>query len=108
MESYLDRKEKPYSKYINWPSCDSTDWMWRYWGQNYNRLLNIKAISPRCCYNQCSKLSTKYCEIFADSCTVQAYWDPENVFRHCQSVGSQDNDCCPFTLARPQGPPPRP
>ena len=55
MESYLDRKEKPYSKYINWPSCDSTDWMWRYWGQNYNRLLNIKAISPRCCYNQCSK-----------------------------------------------------
>ena len=45
MESYLDRKEKPYSKYINWPSCDSTDWMWRYWGQNYNRLLNIKAIS---------------------------------------------------------------
>ena len=70
MESYLDRKEKPYSKYINWPSCDSTDWMWRYWGQNYNRLLNIKAISPRCCYNQCSKLSTKYCEILADSSTV--------------------------------------
>ena len=53
MESYLDRKEKPYSKYINWPSCDSTDWMWRYWGQNYNRLLNIKAISYY--YNQCSK-----------------------------------------------------
>ena len=68
MESYLDRKEKPYSKYINWPSCDSTDWMWRYWGQNYNRLLNIKAISY--CYNQCSKLSTKYCENLADSCTV--------------------------------------
>ena len=45
MESYLDRKDKPYSKYINWPSCDSTDWMWRYWGQNYNRLLHIKAIS---------------------------------------------------------------
>ena len=55
MESYLDRKEKPYSKYINWPSCDSTDWMWRYWGQNYNRLLNIKAISLSYCYNQCSK-----------------------------------------------------
>ena len=35
-------------------------------------------------------------------------WDPDNLFRHCQSVGSQDNDCCPFTLARPQGPPPRP
>ena len=42
MESYLDRKDKPYSKYINWPSCDSSDWMWRYWGQNYNRLLDIK------------------------------------------------------------------
>ena len=42
MESYLDKVDKPYSKYINWPSCDSTDWMWRYWGQNYNRLLDIK------------------------------------------------------------------
>ena len=42
MESYLDKVNKPYSKYINWPSCDSTDWMWRYWGQNYNRLLDIK------------------------------------------------------------------
>ena len=42
MESYLDKVNKPYSKYINWPSCDSTDWMWRYWGQKYNRLLDIK------------------------------------------------------------------
>ena len=42
MESYLDKVSKPYSKYINWPSCDSTDWMWRYWGQKYNRLLDIK------------------------------------------------------------------
>ena len=91
MESYLDRKDKPYSKYINWPSCDSTDWMWRYWGQNYNRLLHIKAISTavvvtinaQTCQNfnhrQIERLRTrvhiptpisnisKYCENFRES-----------------------------------------
>ena len=42
MENYLETRELPYSKYINWPSCDSEDWMWRYWGNNYNTLLHIK------------------------------------------------------------------
>ena len=42
MENYLERRDLPYSKYINWPSCDSEDWMWRYWGNNYNTLLHIK------------------------------------------------------------------
>ena len=37
---------------------------------------------------------------------IKASWDPGNVFNHCQSVGSTDNSCCPFTLSRPQGPPP--
>ena len=94
MESYLDKVNKPYSKYINWPSCDSTDWMWRYWGQKYNRLLDIKV-----------SLDTTKCLSPLDV-IAQAYWDPENTFSHCQSVGSSDNECCPFTLSRPQGPPP--
>ena len=42
MENYLETKDLPYSKYINWPGCDSEDWMWRYWGANYNTLLHIK------------------------------------------------------------------
>ena len=46
MENYLETRELPYSKYINWPSCDSEDWMWRYWGTNYNTLLHIK-VRPR-------------------------------------------------------------
>ena len=74
MEHKLEKYNMSYSKYTNWPSCDSTDWMTRYWGENYNRLLAIKA-----------------------------YWDPHNIFNHCQSVGSTDNMCCPFTLRRPQG-----
>ena len=37
---------------------------------------------------------------------IKATWDHGNVFNHCQSVGSTDNSCCPFTLNRPQGPPP--
>lgn len=76
MEHVLDKYDLKYSKYYNYPSCDSTDWMFRYWGKNYNRLLAIKS-----------------------------RWDPENVFNHCQSVGSTDNSCCPFTLDTPQGPP---
>ena len=36
---------------------------------------------------------------------VKETWDPGNVFHHCQSVGSTDNSCCPFTLDRQQGPP---
>merc|ERR1719186_1624327 len=75
MEHKLEKYNLSYSKYYNYPSCDSEDWMFRYWGENYNRLLAIKA-----------------------------YWDNENVFNHCQSVCSTDNMCCPFTLNRPQGP----
>jgi len=74
MEHKLEKYKQPYSKYYNYPSCDSKDWMLRYWGENYSRLLTIKA-----------------------------YWDPENMFQHCQSVGSTDNMCCPFTLQNPQG-----
>ena len=42
MEHKLEKYNMSYSKYTNWPSCDSTDWMTRYWGENYNRLLAIK------------------------------------------------------------------
>ena len=42
MEHKLEKYNLSYSKYNNWPSCDSTDWMFRYWGENYNRLLAIK------------------------------------------------------------------
>jgi len=77
MEETLNKYKLSYSKYYNYPSCDSADWMFRYWGSNYNQLLQIKS-----------------------------YWDPENVFNFCQSVGSTDNSCCPFTLTNPQGPPP--
>ena len=31
-----------YNKYYKYPSCDSEDWMFRYWGKNYNKLLTIK------------------------------------------------------------------
>ncbi len=40
--------------------------MTRYWGPNYPRLLRLKE-----------------------------YWDPDNVFNHCHSVGSTSNYCCP-------------
>ncbi len=37
----------------------------RYWGENYGRLLEIKH-----------------------------QWDPHNVFNHCHSVGSTEEQCC--------------
>lgn len=76
LERRLHKYNMSYSKYSNFPSCDSRDWMTKYWGDNYPRLLAIKA-----------------------------RWDPTNVFNHCQSVGSTDNSCCPFTLDKVNGPP---
>ena len=104
MENYLETKDLPYSKYINWPSCDSEDWMWRYRGANYNTLLHIKvrlSVSPVISV-------TVMVQSHVLITSLQDYWDPGNVFNHCQSVGSLDNECCPFTLSRPQGPPPQP
>jgi len=54
-------------QYGNTPSCEKIDFGKRYWGSNYPRLLKIK----------------------------QA-WDPGNVFNHCQSVGSTEQNCCPY------------
>jgi hypothetical protein len=45
MERKLEKYNLSYSKYSNWPSCDSTVWMFRYWGENYNRLLAIKVLT---------------------------------------------------------------
>merc|ERR1712098_441909 len=54
-----------YSKYANFPSCSESDWGERYW-ENYSQLQTIKNT-----------------------------WDPNNVFNHCHSVGSNNNTCCP-------------
>jgi hypothetical protein len=83
--------------------------MHRYWGDNYNQLLTIKVIilyivifSWKTVLNP----NVQSCDLLMICFVLQAYWDPDNVFNFCQSVGSTDNMCCPFTLARPQGPPP--
>ena len=57
------------SQYVNTPSCDDIGdhFSKRYWGDNYDRLLKIKD-----------------------------YWDPDNVFNYCQSVGSTSESCCPL------------
>ena len=59
------------TQYLNTPSCDSSvSFSQRYWSEkNYNMLLKAKE-----------------------------HWDPENVFNHCQSIGSKDNNCCPPDL----------
>ena len=56
------------TQYLNTPSCDKDkSFTKRYWNKkNYNMLLNAKK-----------------------------YWDPSNVFNHCQSVGNNDEHCCP-------------
>ena len=56
------------TQYLNTPSCDATKpFNHRYWNEdNYNMLLKAKK-----------------------------FWDPHNVFHHCQSVGSKDTNCCP-------------
>ena len=56
------------TQYLNTPSCDKDkSFTNRYWNRkNYDMLLNAKK-----------------------------YWDPSNVFNHCQSVGNNDEHCCP-------------
>lgn len=54
-------------QYSNTPSCEDIDFGYRYWGTHYQKLLRIKST-----------------------------WDPDNIFNHCQSVGSTDQYCCPY------------
>jgi len=54
-------------QYGNTPSCEKINFGERYWGSNYPRLLRIKSA-----------------------------WDPTNVFNHCHSVGSTEQNCCPY------------
>ena len=56
-------------QYANTPSCDRSKgrdpFYVRYWGKSYPRLLRIKK-----------------------------RWDPQNIFNHCQSLGSEEEHCC--------------
>merc|ERR1712227_36270 len=54
------------AQYVNTPSCQDEKWASRYFGlKNYNKLLKLKET-----------------------------WDPLNLFHYCQSVGSDNHNCC--------------
>ena len=59
------------TQYLNTPSCDKTkSFKERYWNaKNYEMLLKAKE-----------------------------FWDPHNVFNHCQSIGSTNENCCPSDM----------
>merc|ERR1711910_298739 len=42
IESNIASMEPTYSKYANFPSCSSSDWASRYWGQSFSQLQEIK------------------------------------------------------------------
>ena len=56
------------TQYANTPSCDiNSKFQNRYYNPGvYDRLLKTKNL-----------------------------WDPDNIFNHCQSIGNQDENCCP-------------
>ena len=69
IEAKVERMDPKYSKYINWPSCSKLNWAEKYWGSSLSSLE-----------------------------TMKRRWDPQNMFHHCQSVGSSPSsgkDCCP-------------
>ena len=71
MRNMALRNGEKLTQYWNTPSCDeSKDFKTRYWSsKNYEMLLKAKKA-----------------------------WDPENVFNHCQSIGSDNENCCPPDL----------
>ena len=68
MQNEALRHGERLTQYLNTPSCDSTKpYTQRYWNpENYDMLLKAKK-----------------------------YWDPDDVFNYCQSIGSDDRNCCP-------------
>ena len=66
MKNAIKLGEVPH-QYSNTPGCDNTFFSFgqRYWGNSYPRLLKIKQ-----------------------------YWDPDNSFNYCHSVGSKEEFCC--------------
>jgi len=71
IEAEAESIDPTYTKYVNFPSCSSPDWAVKYWGEGVTSLQAIKA-----------------------------EWDPDNLFNHCQSVGStpiSGQGCCPFS-----------
>ena len=59
------------TQYWNTPSCDtSKDFKRRYWSDKSYKMLH----------------------------EAKRFWDPQNVFNHCQSVGSTVENCCPPDL----------
>ena len=71
MRNSAIRNGEKLTQYWNTPTCDdSNDFRSRYWSQaNYKMLLKAKE-----------------------------YWDPQNVFNHCQSIGSTEENCCPSDM----------
>ena len=68
MTNLATRFGEKLTQYYNTPSCDSREnFMNRYWGERNKEML-LKA---------------------------KQFWDPQNVFNHCHSVGSTIENCCP-------------
>ena len=105
MEHKLEKYNMSYSKYSNWPSCDSSDWMTRYWGKvqiktftgilnnhGYNGILDyrgyiIAGLGIRR-YFPWKRIHVHFHflpgENYPRLLAIKATWDPGNVFNHCQ------------------------
>jgi hypothetical protein len=71
IEAMVSVIDPTYTKYVNFPSCSNPNWAEKYWGDSVSDLQTIKS-----------------------------EWDPDNLFNHCQSIGSSPmsgQDCCPFS-----------
>ena len=68
MVNSATRAGEKLTQYYNTPSCDSnSQFKNRYWSERNNEIL-LRA---------------------------KRFWDPQNIFNHCHSVGSTTENCCP-------------
>ena len=82
--------DKP-TQYANTPSCDRK-------GKFGNRLIFQLFL-----FLICITYQYYYCRYFSPGIydkllAVKRFWDPQNKFNHCQSIGNVEENCCPTQL----------
>ena len=82
------------TQYANTPSCDK-------YSSFGNRCIFHSMLQKYVCIYEIDETIFSFCRYFTEGVydkllKAKMIWDPKNIFNHCQSVGNEDQDCCPM------------